>query len=121
MKAEQAFEWGLLDELVDESAVSLGNVTFECSDGIKVENDDYALRRAIELADSIGCNDSVMVRRYKRAIVEGAHVEFGKGLQRERELGLAHYLEVVGDGSTFEGAKGFIKDESRPRTGSSKL
>mmetsp|Transcript_2016 Transcript_2016/g.4359 ORF Transcript_2016/g.4359 Transcript_2016/m.4359 type:complete len:328 (+) Transcript_2016:56-1039(+) len=121
LKAETAYEWGLLDELVDESPASLGDEEFECSGGIKVENDDYALLRALELADMIGCNDSVMVRRYKRAIVEGAHVDFGKGLQRERELGLAHYLEVVGDGSTFEGAKVFITDGSRPRTVSSKL
>jgi hypothetical protein len=70
------------------------------------------LHRTIELADSIGVNDNVMVRRYKRAMVESMTLT---GFQRERELGLAHYLEVVGDGHTFEGAKEFIADESRPR------
>mmetsp|Transcript_23967 Transcript_23967/g.57845 ORF Transcript_23967/g.57845 Transcript_23967/m.57845 type:complete len:81 (-) Transcript_23967:150-392(-) len=73
------------------------------------------MRRAIDLADTIGSNDPIMVRRYKRAIVEGTSIDFQKGLQRERELGLAHYLEVVGDGSTFEEAKDFIDDRKGSR------
>jgi enoyl-CoA hydratase len=89
IKADVAYDWGLLDEIAVSSTA-----------------------RAIELADSIGTNDPVMVRRYKRAIVEGMDVT---GLRRERELGLAHYLEIVGDGTTFEGAKEFISDDSRPR------
>ena len=49
-----------------------------------------------------------MVRRYKRAIVEGTNVNYTHGLQRERELGLAHYMEIVGDGRTFESAREYI-------------
>lgn len=47
-------------------------------------------------------------------------MDFGRGLQRERELGIAHYLEIVGDGQTFEGAKEFISSDGRPR-GQAKL
>lgn len=104
VKADKAYEWGLLDELV------------------MVDNDknDYgssnaALTRGIELANAIATNNALMVRRYKRAIVEGGNVDHQRGLQRERELGLAHYLEIVGDGETFEGAKEFISDDGRPR------
>jgi hypothetical protein len=79
------------------------------------------LDRAIELANAIAANDPLMVRRYKRAIVEGTNVDHIRGLQRERELGLAHYMEIVGDGQTFEGAKGYITDENRPRVSESKL
>ena len=39
-----------------------------------------------------------------------------RGLQRERELGMAHYVEEVGDNSTFEGAKDFMNDKERPRS-----
>jgi len=42
-------------------------------------------------------------------------LEYRRGLQRERELGLAHYLEIVGDGSTFEDAKEYVKGSNRPR------
>ena len=103
VKADVAYAWGLLDEIVDSSSSSAPE---------DIDENNYVLRRAIELADSIGANDPVMVRRYKRAIVEGMDIA---GLRRERELGLAHYLMVVGDGTTFEGAKEFISDESRPR------
>ena len=103
IKAEVAYSWGLLDEIADPSA--------SCDvEGIEMNN--HVLHRALEVADSIGANDPVMVRRYKRAMVEGID---DTGLRRERELGLAHYLEVVGDGATFEGAKEFITDERRPR------
>ncbi|KAL7536351.1 hypothetical protein ACHAXR_007106, partial [Thalassiosira sp. AJA248-18] len=105
VKAAKAHEWGLLDELVPANG----------------DGDGEVLNRAIELADAIACNNPLMVRRYKRAIVEGGKVEFQKGLQRERELGIAHYLEVVGDGQTFEGAKEFIADDGRPRVVQSKL
>lgn len=88
-----AYQWGLLDEITS------GDV----------------LGRALEIADAIGKNDGVMVQRYKRAVVEGGAMELTKGLQRERELGLAHYLEAINDGSTFENAKEYITDEGRPR------
>ncbi len=104
VKADRAYEWGLLDEVVDSSV--------DISDIEGIDKSNLALHRAIALADSIGANNSLMVRRYKRAIFEGMDT---RGFRRERELGLAHYLEVVGDGSTFEGAKEFISDESRPR------
>lgn len=96
--SERAYEWGLLDEIV-------------AGDG-----ENPVLDRAIELADAVASNNALMVRRYKRAMVEGSNMDHGKGLQRERELALSHYLEVVGDGSTFEGAKEFITDDSRPRS-----
>jgi len=98
IRADKAHEWGLLDEVVDSS-----------------QSKDAVLDRAIELADAIATNNSLMVRRYKRAIEEGTGMEYHKGLQRERELGLAHYLEIVGDGSTFEDAKEYVKGSSRPR------
>ena len=108
LNAEKAYEWGLLDEMVDG--------TCSINSGVEgIDTNNKVLHRALELADQIGSNDSLMVRRYKRAMVEGSSVDYQKGLQRERELGLAHYLEVVGDGSTFEEAKEFIADESRPR------
>ena len=103
VKAERAYEWGLLDELIDESKYSSDN------------EDDDVLKRAIELCDNIASNDPLMVRRYKRAIVEGGSMTLQNGLQRERELGISHYLEVVGDGATFESAKEFISDDKRPR------
>ena len=56
-----------------------------------------------------------MVERYKRALEEGGAMELSKGMQRERELGMAHYLEVINDGQTFQSAKEFISDEERPR------
>ena len=102
IKAAKAYAWGLLDELVD----------------VKVEDaakTDAVLDRAIQLADDIAQNNLLMVRRYKRAMVEGSRMEYQKGLQRERELGLSHYLEIVGDGSTFEGAKDYISNDRRPR------
>lgn len=101
VSANVAHAWGLLDEIADSS--------LQC-DIEGIEKNNCALHRALELADAIGANDTVMVVRYKRAIVEGMD---STGLRRERELGLAHYLEVVGDGSTFEDAKEFI--EARPR------
>ena len=73
------------------------------------------LKRAIELSANIASNDPLMVRRYKRAMVEGTRMTLQNGLQRERELGISHYLEVVGDGATFETAKDFISDDKRPR------
>lgn len=98
VNAVRAYEWGLLDELVDDS-----------------------LGRAVELANAVAANDPLMVRRYKRAIVEGSNLHHRMGLQRERELGLAHYMEIVGDGQTFEGAKEYITDDGRPRLSESKL
>jgi enoyl-CoA hydratase/carnithine racemase len=91
--AQVAFEWGLLDELADDP-----------------------LKRALEICNYIGRNDATMIQRYKRAIDEGGAMELSKGLQRERALGIAHYLEAVQDGTTFEGAKEFITDEKRPRS-----
>ena len=94
--ADQALRWGLLDDLVPSGG---GDV----------------LSRALEIADDIGRNDSTMVRRYKRALIEGGETELRKGMQRERELGIAHYLEAMEDGHTFEDAKEFITDTDRPR------
>ena len=96
LKAGRAYEWGLLDEVIDNTNTS--------------SDEDALMNRAIELAVAIANNNPLMVRRYKRAMVEGGGMEYQKGLQRERELGLAHYLEIVGDGSTFEGAKDFISE-----------
>lgn len=87
IRADKAYEWGLLDELVMN------------------KNDPTT---AMELAEAISSNNALMVRRYKRAIVEGAQINYSNGLQRERELGLAHYMEFVGDGMTFESAKEYI-------------
>lgn len=92
-----AYDWGLLDELVLKST------------------EETSLGRAISIADSIGSQNHTMVKRYKRALEEGGAMECAKGLQRERELGLAHYLEVLNDGQTFQSAKGFIEGEERPR------
>ena len=70
---------------------------------------------AISIADSIGSQNQTMVKRYKRALEEGGAMDLSKGLQRERELGLAHYLEVINDGQTFQSASQFIENEGRPR------
>ena len=66
---------GLLHEIVGASARNCG------IEGI--DDNNLVVHRAIELADSIGANDSLMVRRYKRAIVEGIDTA---GFCREREL-----------------------------------
>ena len=94
--AQQALGWGLLDDLAAEGT--------------------SALDRALEIADQIGTNNPAMVERYRRALVEGGAMDLARGLQRERELGMAHYIEVVGDNSTFEGAKDFMNDKERPRS-----
>jgi len=91
-----AHEWGLLDALA--------------KDGQSV------LDKAMEIADQICSNNITMVKRYKRAIVEGGKTTLQHGLQRERELALSHYLEALNDGATFENAKDYITDETRGRT-----
>ena len=96
VKAQQACDYGLLDELVPAGTSSID--------------------RAVEIADQIASNNLTMVQRYLRAIHVGGSVELAEGLQRERELGIAHYIEAVGDGSTFESAKDFITDGNRPRS-----
>lgn len=118
--ADRAYEWGLLDELVtvpppSPLVVELGSSSRTKESGkepkssrITASQPDPVLHRAIELAEAIACNNSLMVRRYKRAIVEGTNVNYSHALQRERELGLAHYMEIVGDGRTFESAKEYI-------------
>jgi len=95
--ALQAYEWGLLDLVASGESMS-------------------SFDRAMQVADEIAANDATMVQRYKRAIEEGGATDLAKGLQRERELGIAHYIEAVGDGKTFQSAKKFIGDESRPRS-----
>jgi len=95
--AKVAFEWGLLDEIISS------------------DEKESSLQRAIEIADNIGANDLKMVKRYKQALEQGGKMELQKGLQRERELGIAHYLEIMNDGSTFEDAKVYITDDKRPR------
>lgn len=104
LQADKAYEWGLLDELIDETTSSSNDAS-----------SDKVLDRALELSASIASNEPLMVRRYKRAMVEGGSMPLHNGLQRERELGISHYLEIVGDGSTFEEAKEFITDDKRPR------
>ena len=94
--AELAYRWGLVDELVSS------------------EDERTSLDRSIAIADSIGAHNLKMVQRYKKALEEGGKMEFGKGLQRERELGIAHYLETMSDESSFENAKEFIRDDERP-------
>lgn len=103
VRAQQALEWGLLNEVVVDAAANK-----KCNSAV--------LDRAIEMADEIATNDGIMVRRYKRALVEGGEMDLRHGLQRERELGIAHYLEVMNDGSTFEGAKEYVTSDSRPRS-----
>lgn len=98
VKASQAHAWGLIDDL--EAAHK--NIS--------------SLDRALEIADSIGKNASEMVVRYGTAMDEGGSMTLEQGLKRERALGLAHYIEAVGDGSTFSNAKEFITDEQRPRS-----
>jgi len=95
--AKLAYEWGLLDELKNS------------------DEGQSALEGAIEIAECIGRQDVNMVRRYKRALDEGGAMDLAKGLQRERELALAHYSQAMGDGKTFEAAKDYITDQDRPR------
>jgi enoyl-CoA hydratase len=96
VRAQQALAWGLLDDLVTD--------------------DKSSLQRALEIADYIGKNSTEMVIRYKTAIEEGGGMTLEQGLKRERGLGMAHYVEAVGDNDTFSSAKEFITDESRPRS-----
>jgi len=94
VKADKALEWGLLDEMV-----KIGG----------------AFERAMDLADEMGVQDGLMVRRYKRAVEEGGRVGLGQGLERERELGMAHYLEIVEDGRRFAKAKDFIHGDANAK------
>ena len=103
LDAAKAYEWGLLDELVAASD----------ADG---EGNDAVMRRALEVAASIASNNQLMVRRYKAAIAQGDAYRMKEGLRRERELGLAHYTQIVGDGTTFEAAENFISNDSRIRS-----
>ena len=96
VSAQQAHAWGLLDDLVPDGTTSL--------------------QRALEIANYISKNSSDMVIRYKRVMDEGGNVTLEQGLKRERALGLAHYIEAVGDGATFSNAKKFITDDTRPRS-----
>lgn len=96
IKADLAYQWGLLDEKCEEGTSSL--------------------ERSIQIADMIGSQNGTMVQRYKRAIVEGGNSDLATGLKRERALGLAHYLGAMGDGSTFENAKTYITNDDRPRS-----
>jgi len=102
IRAQEAKEWGLLDVLVVSTS---------------------SLEESIKIAKSIAKNQRTMVKRYKRAMEEGGAMELGKGLQRERALGLAHYQEIVGDGTTFANAKAFIQDKPsrQPKQQQSKL
>ena len=96
--------------------------------GFVTEISSDSLQRAIEIADDIGCNDSRMVQRYKKVIDEGGKLSLGNGLNLERQIGLAHYLEIVcggseGDddddedkGGNLQKAKEFITDKNRPRS-----
>ena len=96
--AKQAHAWGLLDDIVPDGGTQT------------------SLERALDIANYIGKNTSDMVIRYKRVMDEGGNVTLEQGLKRERALGLAHYIEAVGDGATFSSAKKFISDEARPRS-----
>lgn len=102
LDAKMAYQWGLLDELVE----------------VKEGMTSSSLNRAMEIADNIGMQDLIMVKRYKQALVQGGDMDLEKGLHRERELGLAHYITIMNDGSTFENAKEYIQDEKRPRLNS---
>ena len=93
VRAQQALEWGLLDDMAESS-----------------------LDRALEIADAISKNDLTRMKRYKRAIDEGGRMTFGQGLWRERQLAMAHYLEIGQDGKTFAAMKEYITDDSRPRS-----
>ena len=96
-----------------EDAYRMGFVT-------EISND--SLQRAIEIADDIGCNNSLMVQRYKKVIDEGGRLSLSNGLNLERQIGLAHYLEIVGTGDdgdddgNLQKAKEFITDKNRPRS-----
>ena len=116
--AKLAYEWGIIDEIVSSS----DSVTSSDSDSeddprtSSTTQTSMSLKRAIEIADTIGSQDLKMVRRYKKALEEGGKMELGKGLQRERELGIAHYVEVMNDGNTFENAKEFISSDGGTRS-----
>jgi hypothetical protein len=111
--AIQAHEWGLLDELIND--------LFSNRCDVGQSRCNPVSHRVIELANAITVNNSLMVQCYKCAIVKGRNVYHQMGLQRELELGLAHYMELLGDGQTFEGAKEYIADDGRPRLLESKL
>lgn len=113
LSGSKAYEWGLLDDFVTSANDNNNNNIIINNNNIKVS----VLGRAIEIADQIAENDAKMVRRYKRAIVEGGDTDLKTGLQRERELAFAHYWEATGDNSTtFDDAKDFITDENRIRS-----
>lgn len=110
ISANLAYSWGLLDVLADND-----KKIHKPSSGTSLSS---SLERAIQIADDIGRNDMKMVGRYKRAVEEGNGMDLQKGLHRERELAISHYIEALhdNDGSVFQTAKDFITDDNRPRS-----
>jgi enoyl-CoA hydratase len=92
ISSQQALEWGLLNEVVPN-----------------------ALDRAIDIANEISANDTTMVRRYRRAIVEGEEMNLGYALKWERSLGMGHYVQMMKD-NTLQKAKEYITNQERPRS-----
>ena len=100
--------------------------------GFVTEISNDSLQRAIEVADDIGCNDRIMVQRYKQVIENGGKLSLGNGLKLERQIALAHYLQIMGGinddddvddeiddndkNSNLQKAKDFITDKNRPRS-----
>lgn len=92
ISSQQALDWGLLNEVVPN-----------------------ALERAMEIANEISINNTQMVRRYRRAIVEGGEMNLGNALKWERSLGMGHYVQMMKD-NTLQEAKEYIKSQERPRS-----
>jgi len=92
VSSQQALEWGLLNEVVPD-----------------------VLKRSIEIANEIAINKAKMVRRYKRAIVEGGEMDLRNALKWERSLGMAHYVQMTKD-NTLKKAKEYITNHDRPRS-----
>jgi len=72
--ATKALEWNLLNEVVPNG---------------------QAFQRSIEITVEIGANQSVVVRRYKRAVKECGAIILGHGLQREMEFGNSPLLGSI--------------------------
>lgn len=109
VRGQTAFSWGLLDDFVDMNNDKTTSM------------EEAVLERALEIADKISENNITMVKRYKKALVEGGKMDLHKGLQRERELGISHYIEVMSKTETFKNAKEYVENKDRPRSLQSKL
>ncbi len=85
VEAEEAREWGLLNEIVAE---------------------DAHLERALEIAEGLSAFPQPTMLSDRRAALEGIGMPFEEGLAREAELGRASVITGVAGAARFAAGEG---------------